>query len=127
MGVFKQKKQDVINKLKEFEFPELSASDDKKSYDYITTMPLFNLTQEKIDELNNKLKEKEEELDKVQVTTPVEMWSKELKELLKMYKKWYEEKTEEFNANVEDNNKIKKVKKNTNIKVKRRKSKSKVI
>jgi len=125
--VFRQKKQAIIDKLKEFEFPELSTSDDSKSYDYITTMPLFNLTQEKIDELNNKLKEKEEELDNVKSTTPVDMWAKELKELLKMYKKWYEEKTEEFNANVEDNNKVKKVKKSTNIKVKRRKSKSKVI
>ena len=29
---------------------------DEKSYDYITSIPLFNLTEEKIEELNNKLK-----------------------------------------------------------------------
>merc|ERR1711998_371639 len=54
--VFRQKKQAIIDRLVELEFPQLSSSDEEKSYDYITNIPLFNLTLEKIEELNNKLK-----------------------------------------------------------------------
>ena len=60
----------------------------KKTYDYITTMQLFSLTQEKIDELNDKLKNKQEELAYVNSQSEIEMWNLELKEFSKAYKKW---------------------------------------
>ena len=97
---------------------------DVKSYDYITTMPLFNLTYEKIEELNSKLKEKEEELYLVKTTPATDVWKKELKELRTEYNKWYKEKHDEFLSNIEDTSKITKVKKNTDIK-KKKKPKSK--
>ena len=122
--VFKQKKQDIINKLEEFNFPQLSTNNDVKSYDYITTMPLFNLTYEKIEELNSKLKEKEEELYLVKTTPATDVWKKELKELRTEYNKWYKEKHDEFLSNIEDTSKITKVKKSTDIK-KKKKPKSK--
>ena len=122
--VFKQKKQTVIDKLVELEFPKLSTSDDDKSYDYITNIPLFNLTLEKIDELNERLKEKEQELDYVKTTTPIEFWKKELKEFETLYKQWYKEKTEEFNDSVNGNVKITKLNKKTAIK---RKVKKKAV
>jgi DNA topoisomerase-2 len=122
--VFKQKRQSIIDKLIELKFPELSTSNENKSYDYITNIPLFNLTLEKIEELNNKLKEKEQELNYVKITPPVDVWRLELKELLKEYEAWYTNKVKEFNENVDGNIKITNLKKKTSIK--RKKTKLKV-
>ena len=122
--VFKQKRQSVIDKLIELKFPELSTSNENKSFDYITNIPLFNLTLEKIEELNNKLKEKEQELNYVKITPPVDVWRLELKELLKEYEAWYTNKVKEFNENVDGNIKITNLKKKTSIK--RKKTKLKV-
>ena len=122
--VFKQKRQSIIDKLIELKFPELSTSNENKSYDYITNIPLFNLTLEKIEELNNKLKEKEQELNYVKITPPVDVWRLELKELLKEYEAWYTNKVKEFNDNVDGNIKITNLKKKTSIK--RKKTKLKV-
>ena len=124
--VFKQKRQSIIDRLVELEFPELATSNESKSYDYITNIPLFHLTLEKIEELNSKLKEKEEELDYVKTTPPVEVWRAELKELLKEYNSWYNHKVKEFSDNIDGNIKITKLKKKTSIKRKRsKKGKSK--
>ena len=122
--VFKQKRQSIIDKLIELKFPELSTSNENKSFDYITNIPLFNLTLEKIEELNNKLKEKEQELNYVKITPPVDVWRLELKELLKEYEAWYTNKVKEFNDNVDGNIKITNLKKKTSIK--RKKTKLKV-
>lgn len=118
--VFKQKKENIINKLKSLEFPELATNNEEKSFDYITNIPLFHLTLEKIEELNNKLKNKEEELDNIKNTLPINMWKKELKELLTNYKKWYSKKSSDFNENINENIKITKLNKSTNIKKKRK-------
>ena len=101
----------------------LSTSDDEKSYDYITSIPLFHLTLEKIEELNDRLKEKEEELAYVKKTTPIEFWKKELKEFEDIYKQWYKAKTEEFNDSVNGNIKITKLNKKTSLKKKNKKKK----
>ena len=122
--VFKQKRQSIIDKLIELKFPELSTSNENKSYDYITNIPLFNLTLEKIEELNNKLKEKEQELNYVKITPPVDVWRLELKELLKEYEAWYTNKVKEFNDNVDGNIKITNLKKKTSIKRKKTKVKN---
>ena len=122
--VFKQKRQSIIDKLIELKFPELSSSNENKSYDYITNIPLFNLTLEKIEELNNKLKEKEQELNYVKITPPVDVWRLELKELLKEYEAWYTNKVKEFNDNVDGNIKITNLKKKTSIKRKKTKVKN---
>ena len=122
--VFKQKRQSIIDKLIELKFPELSTSNENKSFDYITNIPLFNLTLEKIEELNNKLKEKEQELNYVKITPPVDVWRLELKELLKEYEAWYTNKVKEFNDNVDGNIKITNLKKKTSIKRKKTKVKN---
>jgi hypothetical protein len=47
----------------ELEYPKLATgSDSVESYDYITDIPLFNLTEEKIEELNSKYEAKLEEV-----------------------------------------------------------------
>jgi len=125
--VFKQKKQKIIDRIVELKFPELSVSrSEDKSYDYITNIPLFHLTLEKIEELNNKLKEKQEELAYVKNTPSIDVWRTELKELLALYTNWYKEKSEEFEANISGNIKITKLKKKTSIKRKKNKKQNKV-
>ena len=100
-------KQSIIDKLVEFEFPKLSKNpddddDDHKSYNYITSIPLFSLTSEKIDELNNEYKLKEEEFNNLTNMSPLQIWKSELKELMTEYKKWYKKNNEEYLKDLED-------------------------
>lgn len=117
--VFKQKKSVIIDKLIELKFPKLVTriskskkeeptpdedednTDDQeegsnKSYEYITSMPLFSLTDEKINELQSKLDDKQQELAKVESTTEKDQWKLELNEFLTTYKIWSETKPETF-------------------------------
>jgi len=117
--VFKQKRSVIIEKLEELKFPKLaikhsgkvesshdsdpnidSESEDNssKSYEYITTMPLFSLTEERIAELQTKLDEKEEELATVEGTSETDQWRTELNEVLEVYKSWSQTKQEVVDA-----------------------------
>ena len=116
--IFMKKKDEIIEKLEKLKFPKLSNVGNDKSYDYITNIPLFNLTEEKIEELKNKLKEKEKELEYVKVTSPIQMWKIELKELLKEYTNWHSIKEKEFNDNIAGDINISKLNKKTDIKKK---------
>merc|ERR1719282_969565 len=51
-------------------------------YDYLLGMPMWNLTQEKKDEIIKKRDEKNQELKKLQGTTKEEMWTKDLDEFM---------------------------------------------
>jgi len=82
--IYRQKKSTIIEKLIELQFPKLTTND----YDYITDIPLFNLTQEKIDELNEKYNTKKEELEHIQSTTEIEQWTIELDILSNAYNEW---------------------------------------
>ena len=87
--IYKQKKADIIKHLEELKFPKLQITDkDKISYDYITTIQLFSLTLEKINELNEKFKEKDDELNKLINTNEIDIWKNELDILLNAYLKW---------------------------------------
>ena len=87
--IYKQKKSDIIDRLIELKFPKLSKlSNEDCSYEYITEIPLFNLTQEKIDELNEKFNNKEQELKIIENTSEQDQWISELDELSKKYKDW---------------------------------------
>jgi DNA topoisomerase II len=118
----KQKKSKIIDKLKELEFPKLShdinAIDDDtideevnnkddnleefgqqikksvKTYDYVTNLQLFSLTEEKIAELEKQHADKKAELE-LYTNTPVkDIWKMELKELLDAYESWYQKEME---------------------------------
>ena len=115
----KRKKQEIINKLIEYKFPELATDQKSKSYDYITTMQLFSLTEEKINELNEKLKNKEEELAYVRSKSEIDMWNIELKEFLKAYKKWKEITQRPYDEEVVTT--LNKIRKSTKIKRKKEK------
>lgn len=89
----RQKKDAIINKLEDYKFPRLATSyqGTDQSYDYLTNMYLFSLTEEKTEELQNKFNNKEEELAVVKATTEIEMWKKDLEEFTTRYKKHKEE------------------------------------
>lgn len=84
--------QDVINRLIELKYPRLSfdiyATDDKKSYSYITDMKMMNLTKEKLNDLIKKRDMKIAELEKYNNITIKQLWLNELDELEKFYDKW---------------------------------------
>lgn len=119
--VFKQQKDKIISKIEEFEFPKLALSKEEKSYDYITNLSLFSLTKEKIDELKDKLKNKEQELTDIKSTNEIDMWKRELNEFKDAYNKWYEKKTSEFKESINNKVKIIKSTKRTSITKKKKK------
>jgi DNA topoisomerase-2 len=116
--VFKQKKSVIIDKLVELKFPKLvtkatsgvqnetndvetdvdSQNDTSKSYEYITSMPLFFLTEEKIAELQEKLDSKQEELAIVECTSETDQWRSELEEVLEIYEGLTKGKQEHLEA-----------------------------
>ena len=49
-------------------------------YDYLLGMPMWNLTQEKIDEICKKRDDKQQELKELQATTKEDLWQTDLKE-----------------------------------------------
>lgn len=83
----------------------------KKSYKYLTDLPLFSLTDEKINELNELCKQKEKVLSDYRETKCTDMWKKEIDEFIEEYTPW-EKKVEELqNSNI--NKKQKKTKTKT--------------
>ena len=59
-----------------------------KTYSYIIDMKLFNLTEEKIEELEKQYKQKKEVLDRYKITHYLILWKNELSELKEKYNKW---------------------------------------
>jgi DNA topoisomerase-2 len=109
----KRKKTDIIQDLIDFKYPELSISfGGKPSYDYLTNLPLFSLTQEKIDELNKEFQEKSDELELYRSTTIQDLWIGELDVFETQYNKWIESFEELKEQEEKDKNK-KKVNKST--------------
>ena len=107
----RKKKQEVINKLIELKY--LPLEDD--SYDYLIGMPLYSLTEEKIKELEDKCKNKEQELAKIRTTSEEDMWKTELTELKDKYIEWLNNNKIEVNKK---NNKIGKIRSSSTIIVK---------
>jgi DNA topoisomerase-2 len=91
-------KQSVIDKLIELGFPELSDNDKEPSYDYITTMYLFALTKEKIEELIRQYNELKEIINILKAKTPEQLWEEELDIFMVEYDKWELAETEEYEA-----------------------------
>lgn len=71
--VFKQKKLDIVNKLKEFEFKMID-----NSYDHLLKIPLYQFTYEKLEELNNNKTNKEKEYNHLLNSTKEELWERDL-------------------------------------------------
>jgi DNA topoisomerase II len=91
----------LIKQIADKGLPKLSykvgASEDEKSYDYLTDMKITSLTTDKIAELKKKYEEKKEEHDDYGRTTPKQLWKRELEIFMKEYDKWLIEKEERNN------------------------------
>jgi len=81
-----QTKDKIVEQLVKLDFPKLSEN---KSYDYLLQMPIYSLSKEKIDELQKKIDDLVEELEKIESTTEIARWKSELMELRKMIEKNY--------------------------------------
>jgi DNA topoisomerase-2 len=82
-----KKKQEIEAQLEKNKFPK---NDD--SYNYLLSMPIYNLTQEKIDELKKQETEKQSEFDLLIEKTPENLWLTDLEDLEQSYDKWYQNK-----------------------------------
>jgi len=82
-----KKKQEIEAQLEKNKFPK---NDD--SYNYLLSMPIYNLTQEKIDELKKQENEKQSEFDLLIEKTPENLWLTDLEDLEQSYDKWYQNK-----------------------------------
>jgi len=85
----RKKKAEIIARLVELKYPELSTGESASngSYDYLTTLPLWCLTQEKIDDMNKEYNEKKHELDTYTSTSIEALWSTEIIKIEDIYNK----------------------------------------
>jgi DNA topoisomerase-2 len=85
-----KKKLDIETKLIEHGFPKMGRTkdDEKVSYDYLLSLPVYNLTKEKIDELKQNKDDKDAEFNELNILTPEELWTSELNILLEKYQLW---------------------------------------
>jgi len=81
---------------------ELEAELDKhkfakfdSTYNYLLSMPIYNLTVEKIDELKKQEEDKQHQYEELEKLTIETMWVNELNKLEKEYNKWITHRTKE--------------------------------
>lgn len=90
----RRKKDEIIERLEERKYPKLAsrfdADESEKSYNYLTTMALFSLTEEKIEELQKEYEEKKAEYEYYESKTEKEIWLEELEEFIEAYDVWLE-------------------------------------
>ncbi len=112
----KTTEEDVIKQLEDLKFPRLATNVDndnnddeeggsmKKSYDYLTSMRIFSLTKNRIDELDKELDKVTTELEDYKNITIKELWTREIEEFLELYKKYLREMEEEekFTGKISD-------------------------
>ena len=73
-----RKKIDIETDLTTHNFPKLSTRSDKLSYDYLLEMSIYELTLEKIEELNKKMEEEQAKYDNLNKMTAIDIWKNEL-------------------------------------------------
>ena len=74
--IYKNKKENIISKLEEYDFPLID-----NSYNYLLNMSITQFTHEKIDELKNIISNLTEEFNTLKNTSIKDMWLHELNEL----------------------------------------------
>lgn len=101
LEVSNKKRSEIEEKLEKHKFPKLGRSKDdaKVSYDYLLSMPIYNLTYEKIEELKKQQEDKNSEYEDLDSKSAQDIWNKELDTLEEEYNKWYNKKVQEAKEN----------------------------
>jgi len=139
--VFRKKRTEVINKLLELGYPRLlinakknrvedqvveidvntdadqeedmESTSDGASYDYLTSMKLFQFTEEKIAELQKQLDEKLDELNIIRETSEEKQWSNEIDMFIDEFNVWVDRVPETLDTVTSGKRKAKRTKKAT--------------
>jgi len=89
-----KKKSDIEDELEQLKFPRLgkNKNDNDISYNYLLSMPIYNLTKEKIDELKSQEEDKNIEYNTLNDMTVHNIWLNELIKIEKEYDSWLKQK-----------------------------------
>ena len=100
--VSNKKRSELEEELETLKFPKLgkSKNDADTSYNYLLAMPIYNLTQEKIEELIKQETEKQSEYDELKELDTSDIWMRELIKLEKDYDLWTNKKIKEANGSL---------------------------
>jgi DNA topoisomerase-2 len=92
-----KKRVEIEENLEKLKFPRLSITygSQEENYNYLLTMPIYNLTYEKLEELKKQEEIRQTEFDELNEKTSNDIWYEELNELEMAYDKWFKEKQEE--------------------------------
>ena len=113
--ISKKQKNILVQELSDLEYPELSTNiNSKPSYDYLVGMPMWSLTQEKIDELESDYNDKKNELDIYKNKTVQELWFEELDNFENLYLKWQSNKMASISETITKKSKNKFTSSNSN-------------
>ena len=94
--IFRKKKDEVSKILKNEKYPifDMSADilkdncDKDGNYNYLTSMPIYTFTEEKINELKTQEENKKAEVEEIESKSETDMWRCDIDEFEKEYKKW---------------------------------------
>jgi DNA topoisomerase-2 len=93
-----KKKLEIESQLEKNKFPRIDDS-----YNYLLTMPIYNLTNEKIEELKKQENEKQTEFNSLKEKTPDKLWLYDLNILEETYDKWIIETTKQKDLSIKKN------------------------
>ena len=88
-------KANIYEQLEKFDYPKMydgvlyikkSKYYKEGDYDFLTRMPIYNLSKERIDELKSELNKVETELSTLESKTKFDLWREDLKNFEKEYK-----------------------------------------
>jgi len=94
--IYRNKKDNIIDKLVELKYKMIidknitekySIENNKTGFNYLINMPLYNLTEEKMLELNNSILELQKKYDILDSSSIEEIWLSEIYSLKKEYLK----------------------------------------
>ena len=109
--VRQKSKKELEDQLVKYKFPKYTNDNDGiKKYDYLTNMQIITLTNEKAQQLENKYKEMENQLQQLKNTTIEQMWSDDMNKIIKINQKYNQNIQQQFDDEKDNINKTRKTK-----------------